>query len=181
VNWYLALIGALFLTWVVVVALFTPRIDYKVHRRLGSSSKEFLHALHSTTQTTIHHDSHFEVLTNASQFYPAMLEAIRGAQASVNMECYIFRGDEIGTQFMAAMIDRARTGVTVTLVIDAIGSFWLGIRGVSRLREAGVRVKQYQRLKWYRLARMNNRTHRELLIVDGKVAFFGGAGVGDQW
>ena len=106
-NWYLALIGAIFLTWVVVVALFTPRIDYKVHRRLDCSSKEFLHALHSTTQTTVHHDSHFEVLTNASQFYPAMLEAIHGAQASVDMECYMFRGDEIGKQFMAAMIDRA--------------------------------------------------------------------------
>ncbi|HEV3214188.1 MAG TPA: phospholipase D-like domain-containing protein [Vicinamibacterales bacterium] len=180
-NWYLALIGALFLTWVVVVALFTPRIDYKVHRRLACGSKEFLHALHSTTQTTIHHDSHFEVLTNASQFYPAMLEAIHGAQVSVTMECYIFRGDEIGTQFMAALTDRARTGVAVSLVIDAIGSFWLGVRGISRLREAGVRVKQYQRLKWYRLARINNRTHRELLIVDGKVAFVGGAGVGDQW
>jgi cardiolipin synthase len=181
VNWYLALIGALFLMWVVVVALFTPRIDYKVRRRLGCSSREFLHALHSTTQTTIHHDSHFEVLTNASQFYPAMLEAIHGAQASVNMECYMFRGDETGKRFMAAMMDRARTGVTVTLVVDAIGSFWLGIRGVNQLREAGVRVKQYQRLKWYRLARINNRTHRELLIVDGKVAFVGGAGVGDQW
>jgi cardiolipin synthase A/B len=181
VNWYLALIGGLFLTWVVVVALFTPRIDYKVHHRLGCSSKEFLHALHSTTQTTIHHDSHFEVLTNASQFYPAMLDAIRGAQASVNMECYMFRADEIGKQFMAAMMDRAGAGVAVTLVVDAIGSFWLGIRGVKRLREAGVRVKQYQRLKWYRLARVNNRTHRELLIVDGKLAFVGGAGVGDQW
>src|SRR5258706_6022773 len=119
---YLALIGALFLTWVVVVALFTPRIDYKVHRRLDCNTKEFLHALHSTTQTTVHHDSRFEVLTNAKEFYPAMLEAIHAARASITMECYIFNGDEIGKQFMAAMMERAQKGVTVTLVVDAIGS-----------------------------------------------------------
>src|SRR5436305_2400413 len=110
-----------------------------------------------------------------------MLEAIRGEQASINMECYIFRNDGIGKQFMAAMMERARTGVTVTLVVDAIGSFWLGVTAMKKLREAGVRVQLYQRMKWYRLARMNNRTHRELLIVDGRVAFMGGAGVGDQW
>lgn len=180
-DWYLALIGGLFLTWLVVVALFTPRIDYQVRRRLDCSSKEFLHALHSTTQTTIHHDSRFEVLTNASQFYPAMLEAIRGAQASVCMECYIFSPDTIGRQFMQAMEERATAGVTVTLVLDAIGSLWFGLVAIRRMRKAGVRVKLYQRFTWYRLARINNRTHRELLIVDGTVAFFGGAGVGDQW
>ena len=178
---YLALIGALFLTWVVMVALFTPRIDYKVHRRLDCRTREFVHALHSTTQTTVHHESQFEVLTNAKEFYPPMLDAIRRAQASVNMECYIFRADDIGKQFMAAMMERAQTGVPVTLVLDAIGSLRLGLGWAKKLREAGVRVKLYQRMKWYRLARINNRTHRELLIVDGNVAFIGGAGVGDQW
>ena len=79
------------------------------------------------------------------------------------------------------MMERAQTGVTVTLVVDAIGSLWLGFGWVGKLRKAGIRVKLYQRMKWYRLARINNRTHRELLIVDGKTAFVGGAGVGDQW
>lgn len=64
-----------------------------MHRRLDCNTKQFLHTLHSTTQTSSHHDSHFEVLTNATPFYPAMLEAIRGAQTSINMECYIFRPD----------------------------------------------------------------------------------------
>jgi cardiolipin synthase len=179
--WYLAIIGGLFLTWVIVVALFTPRIDYKVLHRLDCSSPDFLYALHNTTQTTIHHDSRFEVLTNGAQFYPAMLDAIRSAKSSVNMECYIFRNDEIGGQFMTAMAERARAGIPVTLVVDAIGSMWLSISAARRLRRDGVRVEFYQRVKWYRLARINNRTHRELLIVDGRVAFVGGAGVGDQW
>jgi cardiolipin synthase len=179
--WYLALVGGLFLLWVVVVALFTPRIDYKLHRRLDCDSKEFLHTLHSTTHTSLHQDSRFDVLTNASQFYPAMLEAIHGAQASINMECYCFCDDAIGREFMLALIERARTGVTVTLVVDALGSLGFGITAVRRMRRAGVRVQLYQHVTWYRLARLNNRTHRELLIVDGNVAFVGGAGVGDQW
>jgi cardiolipin synthase A/B len=181
VNWYLALVGALFLTWVIAVALFTPRIDYKVHRRIGCGSHQFLHTLHSTTETSVHHQSQFEVLTNAVQFYPAMLEAIKGAQSSINMECYIFLPDGIGKQFMKAMMERAQTGVTVTLVVDTIGSLWFGVTALRRMRRAGVRVQQYQRFTWYRLARLNNRTHRELLIIDGKIAFIGGAGVGDQW
>ncbi|MSO56201.1 MAG: hypothetical protein EXQ55_04665 [Acidobacteria bacterium] len=121
------------------------------------------------------------MLTNASAFYPAMLDAIRGAKQSVNMECYIFLPDDTGRRFMDAMIERARAGVIVTVTVDAIGSLRFG-QGASRgMRQEGCRVELYQRFKWYRLARVNNRTHRELLIVDGVVAFVGGAGVGDQW
>ena len=97
------------------------------------------------------------------------------------MECYIFRPDETGRTFMTAMMERARAGVMVTLVVDAVGSFRFGFSAIREMREAGCRVELYQRFKWYRLSRLNNRTHRELLIVDGKVAFVGGAGVGDQW
>src|SRR4029078_5758968 len=134
--WYFALIGGAFVTWVVLAALFTPRIDYKMFRRIDCSTPELLHALHSTKHTTVHNDSRFEILTNAKHFYPAMLEAIRGAQSSINMECYIFLNDGIGKQFIAAMSERAQTGVTVTLVVDAIGSMWLGFSGVRRLRDA---------------------------------------------
>src|SRR5262245_51915274 len=179
--WYLALIGGLFLVWFVIVTLFTPRIDYNVHRRIDCDSAQFLHALQGTTQTTVHHGSRFEVLTNATEFYPAMLAAIRHAKSSVNLECYIFRPDGIGRQFLKALKEKAQAGVTVSVVADAIGSFWFGIVSTGGMRRAGIRVELYQRFKWYRLARLNNRTHRELLIVDGKVAFLGGAGVGSQW
>ena len=121
------------------------------------------------------------MLTNAVQFYPAMLSAIREARHSINMECYIFRPDEIGRTFMTAMMERARAGVMVKLVVDSVGSFRFGFTAIREMREAGCRVELYQRFKWYRLSRLNNRTHRELLIVDGTVAFLGGAGVGDQW
>ena len=97
------------------------------------------------------------------------------------MECYIFQPGRIADQFIDALSDRARKGVNVTIVVDAIGSFSLWGRPVRRLREAGCRIESYQRLRWYSLARLNNRTHRELLVVDGRVAFAGGAGIADWW
>jgi cardiolipin synthase len=105
-------------------------------------------------------DSHFEVLTNAAQFYPAMLSAIREARHSINIECYIVRPDEIGRTFMVAMMERARAGVSVKLVVDAVGSFRFGFSAIREMRAAGCTVELYQRFKWYRLSRLNNRLHR---------------------
>ena len=177
----LALVGCVFVAWFLIVVLFAPHVPYKMHTRLDCTSADFIYSLKNITLSSVHRDSHFEVLTNGEQFYPAMLDAIGRARVSINMECYIFRPDEIGRAFMTAMMARARAGVIVTLVVDAVGSFRFGLSAIREMREAGCHVELYQRLKWYRLARLNNRTHRELLIVDGKVAFVGGAGVGDQW
>jgi cardiolipin synthase len=110
-----------------------------------------------------------------------MLEAIKEAKRSIIMECYIFEYGKVGRTFVDALSERARNGVNVTIVVDAIGSFSLWGRPVSRLRAAGVRIKSYQALRWYSLHRINNRTHRELLIVDGTTAFVGGAGIADWW
>jgi cardiolipin synthase len=178
---WLALVGGIFVAWLIIVTLFAPHIPYKVYKRLDCASKDFIFGLHNATLSAVHHDNHFEVLTNAVEFYPAMLEAISQAKRTINMECYIFRPDKTGRTFMTAMIERAQAGVAVTLVVDAVGSFRFGLSAIREMREAGCRVELYQRFKWYRLSRLNNRTHRELLIVDGNLAFIGGAGVGDQW
>ncbi len=180
-NEVLALIGCLFVVWLLIVTLFAPHIPYTLHQRLDCASKQFIYSLKSVTLSSVHEDNQLEVLTNAGQFYPAMLEAIAGAQHSINLECYIFRPDETGRRFMNTMMERARAGVVVTMVVDAIGSSWFGLSAIREMRAAGCHVELYQRLKWYRLSRLNNRTHRELLIVDGRIAFLGGAGIGDQW
>jgi cardiolipin synthase len=129
----------------------------------------------------LHHGNAVTIYTDGAEFYPAMLEAIRSATRSVNFECYIFQPGRIADGFIDALGDRARKGLNVTIVVDAIGSFHLWGRPVRRLREAGCRIEAYQRLRWYSLARINNRTHRELLVVDGRTAFVGGAGVADWW
>ena len=178
---WLEIAGALFLVWLVLVFLFTPGIDYHLARRTSVHADDFLYTLQSTCQAALHHGNRVTIYTNGPEFYPAMLDAIRSATKSINLECYIFQPGTIADQFIEALSDRARLGVNVTVVVDAIGSFNLWGRPLRRLREAGCRIESYQRMEWHRLARLNNRTHRELLIVDGKIAFAGGAGVADWW
>jgi cardiolipin synthase A/B len=176
------IIGLGFIVWLVLVLFFTPRIDYKVSHPTRPDSDEFLHVLQANCQAAMHFDNKVEILTNGAQFYPAMRDAILAAESSVNMEAYIFEKGEAATMLVEAMIDRARAGVEVRLTLDWVGSFMMLFGAPLRqLRDAGCHVQFYQALRWYRVHRLNNRTHRELLVVDGRVAFTGGAGVADQW
>jgi len=179
VGW--TIIGMGFIIWLALVLLFTPRIDYHVTTPLRPDSEDFLHVIQSTCQVAIHFSNRVEIFTNGTQFYPAMREAILGAESSIDMEAYIFQPGEVADMLIDAMVERANAGVEVRIVMDAIGSVGMGGRSARRLRDAGCKLNFYQPIRWYRLHRLNNRTHRELLVVDGRVAFTGGAGVADWW
>ena len=178
---YLTIIGAAFLAWLIVVTLFTPAVPYHLETRIDPDDDHFTQVLESSCQAALQQGNSIEILTNGSEFYPAMLDAIASARETINLECYVFRPDEIGQRFIEALSERARAGVKVTLVLDAIGSIGALWRSADTLRAAGCRVESYQGFHWYRLARLNNRTHREILVVDGRVAFVGGAGISDCW
>jgi cardiolipin synthase len=178
---WLAVAGGVFLVWLVLVFLFTPGINYHLSERTSVHHKDFLYTIQSTCQAALHHGNRVTILTDGPVFYPAMLEAIRGAKRSIEMECYIFEYGTIASRFIDALTERSRNGVKVSIVVDAIGSFSMWGRPVARLRAAGCRIMSYQAIRWYSLQRINNRTHRELLVVDGSVAFAGGAGIADWW
>jgi cardiolipin synthase len=178
---WLAVAGGIFLVWLVLVFLFTPAIPYHLSQRTSVHHEDFLYTIQSTCQAALHHGNRVTVFTDGPSYYPAMLEAIRGAKRSINMECYIFHQGKIADRFIDALTERARNGVNVTIVVDAIGSLSLWGRPVARLRAAGCRIASYQAIRWYSLQRINNRTHRELLIVDGSIAFAGGSGIADWW
>jgi cardiolipin synthase len=178
---WLTIIGGAFVTWLVVAMLFTPHIPYHIEGDLDARSDHFIRVLEATCQTHLKDGNRVDIFTNGECFYPAMLDAIRRARETIHMECYIFKKGEIGDQFIEALAERARGGVRVTLVMDAIGSFGAFHKLRKPLRAAGARVSAYQRFTWYRLSRLNNRTHRELLVVDGGIAFVGGAGIADWW
>ena len=177
----LALTFVAFLVWLLFVILFTPRIDYRVSTPLRPGSPEFRHVIQATCQAAVHSHNRVEVLTNGGQFYPAMRDAILQARASINLEAYIFEPGETADILIDAMVARARKGVDVRLVLDAIGSANMSGPPAQRLRDAGCQLRFYQPLTWHGLHRLNNRTHREMLILDGRVAFTGGAGIADWW
>ncbi|MGE0448173.1 MAG: phosphatidylserine/phosphatidylglycerophosphate/cardiolipin synthase family protein [Vicinamibacterales bacterium] len=178
---YLTLIGAAFVCWLILVVLFAPHIPYHIEGRLDATSDHFVRVLESTCLVALRPGNQVEILTDGAAFYPAMLDAIRSASETVNLEAYIFKKGRIGTAFVEALAERARAGVRVTVVMDAIGSFGAFRQAAGPLRAAGCRVEAYQSMKWHRLARLNNRTHREILVVDGTTAFLGGAGIADWW
>src|SRR5262245_27517446 len=177
----LTIAGSLFLIWLFLVTLFTPVVPYHIRKRVDAASSDLLHLMTSTCQSEVHHGNSVSVFRNGEEFYPAMLAAIRGATQSVNLECYVFDAGKTGRLFVEALSDRARAGVVVTVVLDAIGSARWRRADFSALRRAGGRVEIYRSLSWHSLHRLNNRTHRDILVVDGRVAFVGGAGVSDRW
>ena len=179
-DWW-QFVGLAFIAWFVLVLLFTPRIDYHVTVPLRPDSDDFVYVLQSACQASIHHHNRVDIFTNGAQFYPAMRDAILSAEMSVNLEAYIFQPGEAADIIVEAMIARAQAGVEVRVVLDAIGSSYLRNSAAQRLAAHGCRVAFYQPVTWYRLHRLNNRTHRELLVVDGRIAFTGGAGVADWW
>ncbi len=175
------IIAVAFIVWFTAVLLFTPRIDYRVSTPLRPDSDEFLHVIQFICQAALHPGNRVEIFTNGAQFYPAMRDAIRAAKASINLEAYIFRPGDAGDMLVNAMVERAQAGVEVRLVFDWVGSARMGRDAARRLRDAGCQINFYQPIRWSRLHRLNNRTHRELLVIDGRVAFTGGAGIADWW
>jgi cardiolipin synthase len=120
-------------------------------------------------------------LQNGDQIFPAMLEAIRGAQKTITFETYIYWEGAIGKQFADALSEQARAGVAVKTIIDWVGSMSMEEELLKQMEAAGVHVERYRPIHWYTLARMNNRTHRKLLVIDGRIGFTGGVGIGDPW
>ena len=179
----IAIIAIAVLSFLLFLALFEPGLDYKISTKPAAplDSEEFIYQLEALTDAKANRRNCIEVLTNGEVYYEAELAAIRAAKKSVNLEAYIFQKGEVGKKFVEALTERARDGVEVRLTLDAIGSFATWDSYLKELREAGGRIGWYHPLRWYTLPRINNRTHREIIVVDGQIGFVGGSGFADHW
>ncbi|NII09956.1 phospholipase D-like domain-containing protein [Oleiagrimonas sp. C23AA] len=144
-------------------------------------STQFRHEVASVLGEAVHSGNQVTDLQNGKHIFPAMLDAIDHAQYSINMEAYIFWSGHVMHKFVDALTSRARAGVKVHVLADWIGARNLDDKVVRQLRAGGVKFEYFHPLHWYDIDRLNNRTHRRLLIVDGKVAFTGGVGIADSW
>src|SRR5437016_3137762 len=145
----------------------------------SAASPEFRQSAGSLLGPNFVGGNNITTLINGREIFPAMLVAIRSAKRSINFETYVFWDGEIGKQFTEAFAERARAGVHVNLILDARGSHKIGKENRKILHDAGVEVVNYHSGFWPDPRRYNNRTHRKLLIVDGKVGFIGGAGISE--
>jgi cardiolipin synthase A/B len=179
----LAFTGIVLQVLLIVVLFFEPSLPYQIDQPPGPdlNSEEFARILATLADSEPHRDTQVDVLTNGDAFYEEELMAIAAAHSHICIEAYIFQKSEIGSRFIRALSDRARSGVDVRLVLDAVGSFNTWRRTFHELIQAGGKVRWYMPFRWYNLHRLNNRTHREIIIVDGVVGFIGGAGIADHW
>jgi cardiolipin synthase len=175
-------LGTLLLA-VVAMNFVTPekKIQRKVEHRFPINDAQFPREMSVMMGPSIVPGNRVTALQNGDEIFPAMLEAIRGAKVSIAFETYIYWSGKVGEEFTEALSERARVGIQVCVTVDWAGSLKMDDSQLERMEDAGVRLHRYRPLHWYHLGRMNNRTHRKLLVVDGKVAFTGGVGVADQW
>ena len=144
-------------------------------------SEAFLAATEAITSAPIAVGNGIEVFVNGDEIFPAMLETIAGARRSVNLVTYVYWPSEIGRTIAAALCERARAGVAVNVLLDAIGCSSIESEVVRDMEDAGVTFAYFRPLKPYAVRRVNNRTHRKLLVADGEVGMTGGVGIADQW
>jgi cardiolipin synthase len=160
--------------------LFHPAA-YAIETKLVPGSREFRLTMGGITGSPIFGGNKLEILNNGDEFYPRMLHEIAQARESITMEQYIYWDSDIGLRFAEAFAERAAAGVPVKLLVDAIGSSNIGERILKTLEQSGCELAWFRPIKWYTLNRANFRTHRKSVIVDGRVAFTGGAGIAEHW
>lgn len=174
--------GALLLgTSAILLDLFGPAIPYSMNADDDAlDSDEFMEFLSAVTDGAVRR-SRVSRLKNGAEFYPAELDAIRRARQAINLEYYTFAEGKVSAAILDALTERARAGVEVRLIVDAIGSFRTRDAWFDGLRAAGGRMAWYHPLRPQIWQKLNNRTHRKLLVVDGTTGFIGGAGIADRW
>jgi len=182
----LIVVSTIALTLIAVLAVlnFTSgekKIEHRIPRLYSTEDTQFLRTMGLLLGPAILDGNRFQSLLNGDQIFPAMLGAIRSARRTITFETYIYWSGGIGKEFADALAERARAGVKVHVLLDWVGSEKMEEAYLEEMQQAGVEIRRYHKPHWYNLTKLNNRTHRKLLIVDGKVGFTGGVGIADEW
>jgi cardiolipin synthase A/B len=182
--WTIAITALATLLLVVLSLNFTgpeKKLERKIEHRYAISDPQFRREMGVMLGPAIMPGNHVVDLENGDEIFPAMLAAIRSAQKTITFETYIYWEGKVGKDFADALSERARAGVQVKVTIDWVGSITMDESQLQDMQDAGVHVERYRPLHWYNLGRINNRTHRKLLVIDGRIGFTGGVGIGDPW
>jgi cardiolipin synthase len=169
---------------VVILANFVSgekKVEHNIDRLYSSDDPQFIRSMSLLLGPPVTSGNRYNVLLNGDEIFPSMLDGIRSAEQTITFETFIYWSGEIGEQFASALSEKARSGVAVHVLLDWVGCKKMDHRYLSELRQAGAEVVQYHKPHWTGLGRMNNRTHRKLLIIDGRTGFTGGVGIAEEW
>ncbi len=183
-TWYVLL--AVILTAVFGLLAYNlfggeKRIEHRLERLYATEDPQFSRELGVLLGPPVVGGNAYRVLKNGDEIFPAMLGAIRAAQQTITFESYIYWSGEIGREFAQALAERAKAGVKVHVLLDWVGSQKVDEAVLRIMSDAGVALQRYHPVHWYTLGKLNNRTHRKLLIIDGRIGFTGGVGIAPEW
>ncbi len=179
----LSAIGATLVIGLIILNFATSNQKVKtvISREYAVNDPEFLRSMSAMLEPDIVPGNKVETLVNGDEIFPAMLEAIRGAKKTINLETFIYWSAPVGKDFADALSERARSGVKVHVLVDWLGSNKIDKIYVEQMKKSGCEVMRYRPLRWYNAQSVNKRTHRKLLIVDGHIGFTGGVGIAAEW
>lgn len=175
-----AVLTVLITLLVLNLSIGDKQIDHHLTRLYTVEDRQFARTMGVILGPALEPGNKVEALVNGDEIFPSMLEAIRSAKRTITLETFIFWSGTIGNEFVDALAERARDGVRVHVLLDWIGGKLDGEQ-LERMQEHGVEVRRYNTPRWNNLHRLNNRTHRKLLVVDGRIGFTGGVGISDVW
>ena len=181
--WVVGSVAATLLATLIVVNLMPAerKIDQRIERLYDLGSPQYFRSIGVLLGPPTRSGNRVEALQNGAEIFPSMLAAIRSATRTITFETYIYWSGDVGRAFAEALAERATAGVRVHVLLDWVGSQKIDDDLLATMRRAGVEIELYRPLHWYHLTRLNNRTHRKLLVVDGRVGFTGGVGIADKW
>ncbi len=180
----LAIFGLLALLWTMYSVLVPEAIEMPPDRLsvdLTAESIDSSAALAANLDAPLLDGNRVELLANGAEIFPAMLASIRQADESINMLSYVYWTGDIAVEFAEELSAAARRGVEVRLLVDAYGGRSMDPALIEQMEQAGCQFAWFHPLRWYNLNRINNRTHRKVLVVDGRVGFTGGVGIATEW
>jgi cardiolipin synthase len=157
------------------------QVEQRLERLYDTDDPQFRRSMGVLLGPPLLDGNQVQVLLNGDRIFPAMLDDIRRARRTITFETYIYWSDSIGREFAQALSERARAGVKVHVLLDWVGSAKMDENALTEMKQAGVEVERFHEPEWWRPWRLNNRTHRKVLVVDGMVGFTGGVGIADQW
>lgn len=178
-GWAIGLGSMAVVSYLISPSEAPPR--YGLDHEFAVDDEEFLPTMAGATGVPFMPGNRIDLLNNGDEFYPAMLADIARAEGSITIEAYIYWAGRIGQEFAEALAERARAGVKVKILLDAVGSTSIGEEALKTLESGRCQLAWYNPIRLRTIGRFNNRTHRKSLIIDGRIAFTGGAGIADHW
>ena len=154
---------------------------YTLRGDVDAGSPRFLRVVEALTGAPVSEGNHVDLLINGDRIFPAYLETIAGAEQTLNLLTYAYWTGDITREVAEAVCARARAGVECNVLVDALGGAKMDSSLLEPMAEAGVTFARFRPVKPYAVRRLTNRTHRKILVADGRVAMTGGVGIAEEW